>query len=84
MVVATYIEDDETPALINHYAEPMRTSSTSALRELLRREIQQIERRATSEKRFKRIMEWLSPVPDHPVEEILRIITIGCRGWRTR
>lgn len=70
MVMATYIEDEETSTLINKYAELMHTSKTGALRELLKREIGKIDRRATSQERFDRIMAWLGPPPSVPPEEI--------------
>ncbi len=66
----TYIEDEETSTLINQYADIMHMSKTGALRELLRREIGQVDRRATSQERFERIMKWLGPTPAQPVEEI--------------
>lgn len=70
MVVATYIEDEETSALISHYAELVHKSKTGALRDLLKREVEKIGRHATAGERFERIMAWLAPAPGEPVEEI--------------
>ncbi len=70
MEVATYIEDEETSILISKYAELMQTSKTGALRELLKREIGKADRRATSQERYDRIMNWLGPAPNATVEEI--------------
>jgi len=72
MDVATYIEDEETSALISHYAELVHTSKTGALRELLKREIGKIDRHATAQERFERIMAWLGPAPDVAPEAIPR------------
>jgi hypothetical protein len=68
--VATYIEDEETSALISQYAELVHTSKTGALRDLLKREIGKIDRRTTAQERFERIMAWLGPPPDVAPEEI--------------
>jgi hypothetical protein len=68
--VATYIEDDETSALISQYAELVHSSKTGALRELLKREIAKLDRRANAEERYKRIMRWLGPTPVVAPEDI--------------
>ena len=70
--MATYIEDEETSALIAQYAELVHTSKTGALRDLLKREIGKIDRRSSAEQRFQRIMGWLGPAPEAPPEEIPR------------
>lgn len=68
--MATYIEDEETSALISKYAELMHASKTGALRELLKREIGKLDRRTTAQERFNRIMAWLGPPSPVPPEEI--------------
>ncbi len=68
--MATYIEDKETSALINKYAELTHTSKTGALRELLKREIGKIDRRATAQERFDRIIAWLGQSPAGTPEPI--------------
>jgi hypothetical protein len=72
MVMATYIEDEETSALITRYAELVHTSKTGALRDLLKREIGKMDRRTTAQDRFDRIMQWLGPAPEVTPEEIPR------------
>lgn len=72
MVMATYIEDEETSALISRYAELVHTSKTGALRDLLKREIGKIDRHTTAEDRFERIMRWLGETPEVAPEEIPR------------
>jgi hypothetical protein len=52
------------------YADIMHMPETDPLRELLGREIGQVDRRATAQERFERIMTRLGPTPAQPVEEI--------------
>jgi hypothetical protein len=68
--MATYIEDEETSTLIAEYADRMHTSKTGALRELLKRELAGLDRRATAQARYAAIMEWLGPPAERQVEEI--------------
>jgi hypothetical protein len=68
--MAVYIEDEETCNLISKYAELRHTSKTGALRDLLRREIKALERKASTEERYKKVMSWLGSVPETPPEPI--------------
>ncbi|MBV9034248.1 MAG: type II toxin-antitoxin system VapB family antitoxin [Acidobacteriaceae bacterium] len=68
--MAVYIEDEETCNLISRYAELKHSSKTGALRDLLRREIQGLERKASAEERYRKLMSWLGPAPEVPPEPI--------------
>jgi hypothetical protein len=68
--MAVYIEDDETCRLISQYAELKHTSKTGALRDLLRRELKAVERKASAEERYKKVMSWLGSAPEISPEPV--------------
>ena len=68
--MAVCIEDEETCRLISQYAELKHTSKTGALRDLLRRELKAVGRKASAEERYNKVMSWLRSTLETPPEPI--------------
>ena len=54
-----YIQDEETTKLLETYAKLTGKTKTGALRDLLREQVRQLDRRSSAEERYKRIMDFL-------------------------